>query len=75
VISHFELPHFERNHISGIRVRWSSRGNQLEVPDGLRELSGVLGVGPTDIVDDFLGRLDVLVGPSLSGRVVDKTFE
>jgi hypothetical protein len=76
VLFHFELPHLKLNRIGGVRVRWRRRDIQLEVPNSLRELSGVLGVlGPADIIDNFLGRLDELIGASIPGRVVDKTFQ
>jgi hypothetical protein len=41
----------------------------------LRELSSVLGVGPTDVVDNLLGHLDVLVWASFAGRVIDKALQ
>jgi hypothetical protein len=75
VFFYLKLPHFELNRIGGIRGYWGRQGSQLEVPYSLRELSSVLGVGPTNIVDNLLGCLDVLVRASFAGRVIDKTLQ
>ena len=75
VLLHLKLPHFECNRVGGIRVCRRRRDRQLEVSNSLSELGGVLGVCPSDVVDDFLRGLDVLIGTLLPGRIVDETFE
>jgi hypothetical protein len=67
VFFYLKLPHFELNRIGGIRGYWGRQGSQLEVPYSLRELSSVLGVGPTNVVNDLFSCLDVLVRASFAG--------
>jgi hypothetical protein len=47
----------------------------VKVSDCLSKLCGVLCVPPPDLIYDFLPGLDVLVGASLSSRIIDEPFQ